>query len=404
MFSARMVVGSIALSLGGAAFAQGVDAQRIRIGEAELYPSLRIEYVSDDNIARFDDQPVEGDAVVVRPVLNFRADRRQIRFGIDYVGAYSNGSEPALDWADHLLDANVNARLGVRRLVQANVFLARRHEAPGQNVTRGRRDLVDTPVEYNDIGVRAAFTFGAALARGNVSAGLRYDNRRFTNLDQVTDGLDYTSVEPFARFGYRLGGTTRLFTELSFRDVAYDAEQRDFSGPALSGGLLFAATGALEGELRIGVRDIDFASPDAEDGPELVLFGGVDYSPSTLTTLSLDLQREIDNATSFAGAGTSFEAINTEARLTWERDWSARFSTSTFGAVELQERDCPSSTDTITRVGLEGQVSVRRWLQVGANVLLSSRTADPCSGQGDADTESEEFDRQVVGAFVTVTL
>ena len=404
MSSARWVAGSIALALSGAVHAQDDDERRVRIGEAELYPSLRIDFVRDSNVTRVDGDPVEGEAVILRPRLEFRADKRQITLRAGYAGALSSGSEPALDWADHRLDGGVDARLGIRGRVQVGASLAREHEAPGQNLTAGREDLADTPVEFNDVEVLATFTYGAAQALGNVSAGLRYDTRHYVNLTEVTDGRDNARVEPFARFGYRLGGDTRLFAEFSWIDAGFDDEVRDYTAPGLFAGLTFNATGRLVGDVRIGVRDVDFDSPRGQDGAGLFLSGGVDYSPSTISTFSLDLSREVDDSANFVDDGEEFRAIRTRADLTWVREWSARFSTTAYGGIIVRERDCPDLDRTTTTAGIEGAVSIRRWLQVGASFAANTRSTNDCGDRGDGVNRGGlEFDRQVAGVYIRVT-
>lgn len=376
-------------------------APRIRVGEASLFPSLRIDYLRDDNVYRTVDDPVSAASVQVRPRIDFIADRRQVRLSASYAGAYSSGDEEAQQWADHAIDARMDAGLGIRRRVELSARLARSHEDAGENLTQGLRDLGDDLVDFNDAGLFAAFTYGARAARGNLSVGVRYEQRSYTSLPELTDGLDYTGVEPYARFGYRLGGDTRGIVELAYKTLSFDNPTADSDAFGTFLGLQFNATGRLEGSFRLGVRQTDYAPAESDDEAVFTVLGNVRFSPSTLSAFTLYVSRESDSTSLSVLDSASVGSVRSVARLAWEYSWSPRVGTRAFVGVEDITRDCPESDTTSLSAGLEGDVTVRRWVRLGARIGGQTRSTGSCP----SDTEdSLDYDRQTAGVYIRFSL
>lgn len=395
--------GGGALLLSAAVGAQDLaDQQGLAVGEAELFPSIRIDYISDNNVGLLPEDELDGTAVVVQPSAVFVADSSQLVFRAGYDGAYSVGSESALDWDDHRLSAELAAEFDARRRARVSLVFGRLHQELGRNFTRGLGASVDEPVQFNDFRLNTTFGYGVPNARGNLQAGVRIETRNFTNLNALTDGRSFSSVEPFGRFGYRLGGDTRGFVEVRAGTFRFDNDNLDRDELGVVFGLAFNATGRLDGEISIGLENVSFAATGAEDDTLFVLESNLRYSPRTFSVLTLDISRGINNSGFNVVADSAGESIATVARVGWEHEWTSQVSTDAFARTSIQEEICPAIGDTTNTVGFELNVAVRRWLAFGASVETESRRADSCAADDGAD--ALDYDRQLLGVHVRATL
>ena len=399
--AARRALGVATALLAGAASGQVLENQvGIPVGDATLYPSLRVGYEHDSNVGLRAEDEVEGDAVVVSPRLDYVAERRRLRLALGYLGAFSASDDSALEYGDHRLSAAVAAEFDSRRRASAELAVARDHEELGFDLTRGLGDAFDEPLKYNTVGLGAQFVYGAVDARGNLVAGLDLETRSYTNLASLTDGRDYTLVEPYGAFGYRLSSDTRAIAELRFSSAAFDDAGEDRDEVSVLGGMDFTATGKLRGGFRLGASRASFAAEGVDDETALVARANVDWLPREYAVLSLALDREFDNTTS-TRVGQD-QSILTVARLGWNHRWSSRFVTDAFAQLYDVARACPDNATATVSAGAEFGLAVRRWLQVGAGARQAMRSADDCPDGGDGD--GLDYDRTLYNVYVRATL
>ena len=378
------------------------NQQSVSVGDAALYPSIRIDYQSNDNVGLLADNEIEGSATIVRPELVFVADKSGLVFQAGYQGDYSLGSETPLEWDDHRLSANLDVEFDKRRRANLELRFENLHQELGTDLTRGLGTAFDEPVEFNRFLLDTSFGYGVSDARGNVTAGLRVVSRDYANLDEITDGRGFTQVTPYGQFGYRIGGDTRAIVELRASTANFENDDRDRSDIGVLLGLQFNATGRLSGAFKLGFEDVDFAADGADDTTLLVAEGNIQYRPRSFALLSLDLSRGINNTGLGLVADGDEESIQTLARLGWQHDWSTRVSTDAFVALDVQDEICPTASDSTASAGFELNVAVRRWLQIGAGFESASRQADGCAA-GDG-SDALDYQRQLLGVHLRATL
>jgi len=403
--AAVVAVGAYALS--GPASAQDLptqlaDQQSIPIGEADLYPSIRIDYQTNDNVGLKSEDEVDGTATILQPTLVLVAEARSLTFQGAYEGAFSLGSLGAIDWNDHSLSAGLSAEFDSRRRARVDATLERQHLELGSTITRGRGDEFDEPVVFNQFRLGGSFGYGAAAARGNITAGVNIASRSYTNLDEVTDGRDFNSIRPFGRFGYRIGGDTRATIELRAAAIDFDASVQDRREIGLLLGVSFNATGRLSGTFGVGFDNVDFSADGREDATLFVVESNLQFRPRSFALLTLDISRGINNAGLELVSNDSGESIETVVRAGWQHDWSSRVSSAAFVSANVRDEICPSLGDSIFSAGFEFNVSLRRWLQLGAGVSAASRQVDRCTV--DDGSESLSSDRQLAGIHLRATL
>lgn len=394
-------------SLARAQDVTAVDLERqqpVRLGDSELFPSLRLDYLYDDNVGLRADDQVDGSSVLISPRLDFVADSRQATLRASYLGGFSQGSEDSLDFADHRLGLDVDVAFGSRQRAALNAYASRRHQEFGTELTRGLADQFTAPVEFNQTALDASYTYGAEDARANVVAGFRAADISYVSLPQLTAGRDYTRIGPYAQFAYRLGGSTRAILQASFESFDFDADFNDRTELGFGAGLRFAATGRLRGGFLLGVTNASFDDPGIDDDSAFTANADLVYALSTLSTLRLDVTREFDNITPTRVGTNERQSLRTTGRLGWNRQWSERFQTNAFAQLIDVSRACPDLPTTTVSGGIEADLSVRRWLQVGASAALASRSSDDCGGDGQFDVDTLEYDQALYGVHVRVTL
>ena len=398
------------LSGPGASGARAQDAelerqQPVRIGDAALYPSLRVDYFVDDNVGLKSRDEVDASAVVLSPRLDFVADRRTLTLSASYAGEFSRSDEGALEYDDHRLGLDAGAEFDARRRASASLALERDHQDLGLEFTRGRGDDFDEPVIVNDTSFDGRFTYGASAARGNLVGGLRLGDVSYTNLSTVTDGRDYTRVEPYGQFAYRLSGATRAVLQVGFGAFDFDRDIDDRDELNVGAGISFAPTGKLRGGFLLGVSRADYADAAVETQSAFAASADIAWFVREYATISLDLSRAFDNLSPTVQSDDGErQSIRTSARLSWDHAWSERFGTSAFVRLVDVSRPCPLRQTTTGSGGVEFDLSVRRWLEFGASAALSSRGADACPGDAEGDADDLEFDRTVLGVHVRATL
>ena len=384
-------------------FAQTEERVGIPVGEATAYPSIRVDYLANDNVFVQPEDAVEGSSVLVSPSVELVADRRQLTVRGIYAGEFAQGSESILDHADHTLRLELDAKVDKRRRPSAFVSYRRDHQSIGFDLTRGRAVGQNAPVVFDQFDVGARFRYGVADARGNVEGGVTYSSRRYANLDSLTDGRDLTFIRPYALFSYRLSGDTRALAEVRYEAFSRDSGGDDRGELSVFGGLEFAATGRVRGEARVGATRADYDDEARDDVTLLAASVDLAYLLREYATLTLTLDRELDDsAIQEVSGGLSAQAITDTIRLGWLHEWSSRVSHEAFVERSSVTQECPDGDSSTIEGGLDLSVVVRRWLSIGATAGMQSRDGEACVG-GEAGN-SLDYERSIVGAYVRMTL
>ena len=398
------------LSLSSPLSAQGVanrgetDGPSFKLGETDLYPSLRVDTLRVDNAYRTPDNEQAANVVVVSPRVLWLAQRRQLTLSGSYDGEYARSGESVLEHDDHALSLGVEAAVDKRLSGGASIVYRRDHYDRGDNFARNTDIVYREPVVFDELRLIANGRYGARRARGNIGFGLRAYDRHYANLEALTSGLDYTLVEPYLRFSVRIAGDTRAFVEGRSGTVNFGTGRRDRQDLSLLGGVSFAATQRTFGEFLLGVTRSSFDDATRGDDSNLVAEGNLRYEPRDYSRVSASLRRVIDNTADSTVAG-GVAAVSTDLRLEWDYDWSERVSQSLFAAFENLERDCPDPSRQSVNGGLELALSVRRWLELGGSVGASRRVGDGCGTTAQADEAARlDYDLVSFGLFARARL
>lgn len=384
--------------------AQSDDAA-VAIGETELFPSIRLDFNSTDNVFRTDENEVEADSVAVSPRLYWIADKRQLRVTGEYNGEYSNSSESARDFADHRLLFSGNGELGARHRIGASLALATVNQELGVGLSRGRSLTLDEPIEYRTSRLRVQYDFGASEAIGNIRLGFITEALRYTNQEDITDGFDYNVVTPFLNFSYRLSSDTRAFLELRQSVVDYDRASLDRTESSVLLGVRFNATRKIGGSFALGNTSSDFDVGSQFEDSTLVVEAELEYKPTDNDQINLELERSFGSERGGVSAVNSPLSVDTLADLSWSHYWNTRVISTASLTINSSDETCPNIGNTITEGGLEVGYKFRRWLLIGLTATQAKKSLDQCPNVT-VSTDVNEFDYQQTnyGVFLRTSL
>lgn len=370
------------------------------LGGAELLPEIRIDYLTNSNAFLTPDDETDSTGVLVSPRLELIGERRLLELALVYQGNYAAYSEDMLDYDDHLLSFRADAELGVRQRLRGSVTFNKDHQILGTNLTRGIADENTDQVEFTDINADVGFVYGARAARGNLEIGLEARSLNYLNQQAITDGADFTSIEPFAAFTYRVSADTRVFLEGRFGQFEFDDELRNHDDLSALVGITLGGNRKTSGTAELGFTQASFDDGITRDQEILVADVSLSWRPVDQSQFELTLNREFDNLdTNAAGDLTVRDTV----QLDWLHEWSSRVKSDVFVVNVGDDRECPNiDSDTIS-AGVEIGVFVRRWLEIGAGFQASSRTSGSCPVP-DPDVSDLDFDRQRGNIYLRATL
>lgn len=392
-----VAAGTLLMSAG----VQAQEAASIKVGETQLTPAVRLDYLSIDNLYRKGINPVSGSAVLVKPELVWRADRRLLTLDAMYSGEYGTFSEDGLDYDNHNFRLRGYANLSSKQRLSTSLSFLKRVEEQGTGQADTLLIAQDEQIEISGITAQAEYGYGALDALGNLRGGLSVGSVSYANLAEITNGDDYSFIEPYGIFSLRLSPDTRILAEVRFATYDFDDNRRDRSQVSLLTGLELSATSKLSGDARIGVTKATFDQNNNDDTTALIAEVGLVYSPVSYSQFRIDFDRDlqtVDQSSNNAG-----RYVFDDATIAWTHAWSSRFQTLATFNLTNTDRECPGIDGQTMGVGLELNLQVRRWLQFGISGAQTNRTVTSCDGTT-AGLEALEYDRSVVGAHIRATL
>ena len=382
-------------------YAQQAAQTAVKVGEADLYPTVRLDFESLDNAFRNSENAVEATGVRVAPSAILFANRRGLEIKTGYEGAYASFSEEVLDYDDHHLFGSVNAVLGARKRLSGSAYVKFSHDDFGDNFTRGNSASVDEQVELTDLGVSTAYTFGAPSAKFNITGGLGLRRIDYQNREDVTQGRDYVEFSPFGRLSYRLSADTRVLLEVGLREIAYEDSIYDRSEIRLLTGLSFSGTGKSGGVAKIGAASSSYEAGGFEDRSVLTADINLYTLPSKFSRIDLNFARKFDDLDATNSVDGSVQTIDDFASVSWRNQWSGFVASTASLSIQNKNRDCPTSTTKSIDARFDVSVKPRQWVEIGLGFSNINRTADICEGTASTDLE---FEAQKILAFLKLSL
>lgn len=396
----QIFVSCLAAGWGCGVQAQGSES--VKLGEANVTPGVRVEYLTNSNAYVSSNEEVGATGVRVSPRLEISADRRLLDVKLGYEGDYANLSEEAINFDDHRLYGIVDLEIDTRQRVNGIVQFSKKHEEFGKGRTFGAASSDSDAVEYFDFSLDSSYTYGALSAKGNLTGGMYYSSRSYQNRADLTTGADVAEISPYGQFSYRVSPSTRALLELRLRSLNFDTDSLDRTEFQALLGLGFLEGGKTAGSMKVGVGSANYDDEATADTNFVVVRTNLTYSPSTYSKLSINYSRQLNDSDLATVSQSQSQTIQDVVTLAWAHQWSAFVDSSLSFKANLSDRDCPTVSSQTSTIGFELGVTPRRWLRIGVGLANESRDVDGCSNEQDVSVL--EFERQIVSLFVNLSL
>jgi hypothetical protein len=373
----------------------------IPIGEAELTPSLTINYGSTDNVFREAENTENSSGVVVSPALSYKATRRLLSLEAAYKGSFGQFSEAAANFNDHSLSFRSDAEISSKHRASLSFFIKKFHEGLGLGQTRDSDERQGEQIESLTTQLAGSHTYGSVGAKGNVRIGLAIKSTNFSNLEELTEGDDQLVVTPSIAFSYGVSLDTRIVSELRISQLNFDDDLRDRIQISALLGLEFQPTGKLGGAASVGIVEASYANAEVSDANNLIVEIDMNFQPLSYSEIAVTYTRGLETLEN-NGLG-SLSTIRDSAKVDWTHQWSGRFSTTTGLNVEAVARECPLLDTTELESTISLNYQARRWLEFGIGGSLSSRDTSSCVSDGVVVDSTNDFDRTTYSVQVKAT-
>ena len=376
------------------AIAQSQSASSIKLGATELTPTLQLIYFSDNNVFASESDEMDDKGYILAPTLSWRADKGLNSLTASYQGEMARHSElDEVDYSDHKLALEADLEFSIRSRLNLVARQLNEHEAPGGTGLSRRLDAtVDGVTEYKDTEIAALYHYGARKAKGGLEFGLEYVERDYDNNPQVTDGYSFSRVKPTFTFLYAISPDTRLTTGIEYTAFNYEESDRiislDNNNFFIFGGAVWEVTGKSGGSAKLGYGDRNFNSKNRKDDSSGILNLRAFWRPRDYSRISIDAQR-------YFSVDTGSPSIYSEILASWRHDWSGRVSTTLSYQWNDVNSDDNTDDQTITTLGFDVNVRVRRWAELTFSAKNSS---------SDAQIQDYEYDKQWLGVGLSLSL
>ena len=386
------------LSVLAAASYAAPEPQSIDLGGGKLIPQLSVSTKHDDNIFS-QATGEESDTITnLKPSVQWLQERDSTSLAITYTGDYglywdSNDD----DYEDHTLsfDASFAASEYVRAEVGASYGWL--HDNRGEGSSEGTNALSrGEPDEYEISSISADIDFGRESAMFGFRLMASQDDIQYQNNRNETVFRDRDESSIAGRlYGKLSGGKTKLFVQVSEKDITYDEDpllggKLDNDESGYSVGVEWEATAKTSGSIRIGEVDKEFDSA-ARGGDSLNIWeASVTWSPRTYSHLILSSAKTPRESN---GTGSYIEARDTS--VTWLHSWSDLVSTTATIADGTDSYYGDAREDDRTTYSISASYDWKRWITVGASYSFQDR---------DSNDSTFDYDKSVFSVNVDMSL
>lgn len=364
------------------------DPLGIRAGTFLIFPSLTVSETYDDNIFATPDDEVDDFITEVSPrvraVSNFVRHRLGLSVGAD-IGLYLDESDE--NYQDYF--GEVDGRLDILRstYLDAQVGIGRFHE--------GRDDPEDVggdePTEYDRYEGELALNHTINRLFGRLTGRVAVFD--FDDAGTVSnDDRDRTDYDALLRVGYIVSPRFNVFTEGRYtiedrdQDVDDAGFERDSDGWEIRGGAAVDITTVLFGEAYVGYRTESFDDPAFDDVDGISFGVDLTWNPTTLTTVVLSGDSDIE-ATTQAGAAGNFQS---SIGLSVDHELLRNLLVGARIGYLRDDFDGIDRVDNRFDVGASVTYLINRYLSVEGGYLFSDRSSD-------VDTEEYTRNRIILG-------
>jgi hypothetical protein len=361
------------------------DALGIRLGTFFFYPAISAGFGYSDNV--FNDASNVGDYFyALAPEFKLQSDWSRhalnVTGGAKYLSFSEQDGESRTDWN---LGADLRLDLMRGTEIKADAHFARLHEPRGTDLAGGLTPGAPAePTELSRSGFGAEI--GHTLNRVRLSLGLSLDQIDYEDTPRIpggssdffnNDDRDRTVTEVFAKAAVEVSEDTAVFVRGRWSGHDFDSElddegfNRDSSGWGIDGGVEFAMTHLLVGELFAGYTLRSYDDPAFDEAAEFGFGAGLKWFPSMLTTISVDAARTIEDTSIQAASGY----VSTRGQLGIDHEILRNLIFSGRIGYESAEYQDVARSDDILRGSLGGRFLLNNHFHFDAGWEYTNRSS-----------------------------
>ncbi len=353
----------------------------VSIAQAEITPSVELQEKFTDNVYKQAHGRQESLISAIKPGIQLTGSRG----GSEYVlGANTEAGYYTVDTRNDYVDwsgyGRANLEFTPRHHVLASAKQSHGHDDIGAGANEGIVTLPDAPDEYDQTDTDVGYTFGAKDAKGRLVLRDIYMGKDYSNHTDSTTFLDREDNEVRGTAYLQVMPKTSLLLEGRQKSIDYSRSYqpgsiRDSEERRIYVGAEWEATAKTTGSIRLGNMTKDFSSQGgsaAVDDYSLPSWEAiVSWKPRSYSMLTLDSSQGALEATS----GNTF-IFRTSHKLSWDHEWSSRFSSNVFGQYYNDEYKGTDRQDGVRSAGAGVRYGLSDQLALSARYVFSDRNSD----------------------------
>lgn len=350
----------------------------IDLGGFTASPSLKISPSFSDNIYRDNNRRVSDFYVVIEPYVALRSNWSNHRTLFEAGGDIERYTTQTLrnqnGWYLH------NAtRLDVKSDLNVTLDgrIGRNYESPySEDVSRNQV----VPSSYLRKSASVKTVYGGS-SRARLTGALEYSDYVFSPV-KFANGFtreqtyrDRSIVRATALGEYALSPSIATYGELAYDHTHYPAPafgggpNRSSNGYAVISGVNFDLAGVARGSVGIGYSAREYDTPAAyRNAHGVSVQANLDFFPSELTTVSLTVQRQLQDVS----LGTGGAYWDNRIGVSLDHELLRNLILSTNASYILRDYIENSSRTDVWQIGFNGDYTPNRFLKFGAAISYGS--------------------------------
>lgn len=379
-FQLKLLSVSVLIGMAGPAMAKPTATPFETESGIAIAPYLNLSFGHNDNLAKTSNNTQSSSYSVLEPgvIISLAPASQQHTFGYRIArGDYFSSAQD--NFTDHFFDLSSEWELNDKHQFNLAYALALTHDSRGDNdVTLGLAKN-----EYTTNNLNLKYTFGRDDAIGRIETNLGWGDQTYDNNRNVTRFQDWQESRFNAIFYYKAFPKTSMLFQVIANDKRYDetavgTSSKDSKHYFAYVGAGWDATGALQGNIKLGLQRKNFDASDKSDYSSFSWDADLTYMMRSYSALTLATNRRAADSDGDGNAiDTSTYSVN------WQHQWSERVS-SRLGYRLLDEQyDGSSRADDTSNLDASVNYDVLRWLSVKAGFGLETKDSNVANADYD---------------------
>ncbi|ELP5727350.1 outer membrane beta-barrel protein [Vibrio vulnificus] len=345
-----------------------------------IAPFVNFSLGHNDNLAKTSNSVESSSYSLIEPgvLISLAPSTQKHAFGYRIArGDYFSSQQD--NFTDHFFDLSSEWELNDRHQFNLAYALALTHDSRGDN--DATRNLAYDQYTTNNINFK--YTFGRDDALGRIETNLGWGDQTYDNNRRITRYQDWQESRFNTIFYYKALPKTAMLFQIIANDKSYDetamgASSKDSKHYFTYVGAGWDATGALQGNIKLGLQRKEFDASDRSDYSSFSWDADITYMMRSYSALTFATNRR---ATDPDGYGNAIDAKTYSVK--WLHQWSERVNTSLGYRLLDEQYEGSSRADDTNNFDASVNYDLLRWLSIKAGVGLESKDSTIASADYD---------------------